>query len=275
MPRRLGADVLPDVLLDALAGLSPWAWTAAVLAGLGVLAALPPRRDLDALVGGVQRRPPPSTRWLSGRPDAVPLARRLGLGVALGAVAALLAQRVGLPPVWAWPAAPLVAVGVVVGLGRIEPQAARQRRQVLVLQTPQALELMASCLAAGLPVRAACGVVVDAFDGPVAEDLGRVRSSTDLGVPEAQAWLQLADHDQLGPAAADLARSVESGTLLVDTQRHHAVQARARREAALQVVARGVGVRSVLPLMTCFIPAFLLLGVVPTVASALARALAL
>jgi hypothetical protein len=61
----------------------------------------------------------------------------------------------------------------------------------------------------------------------------------------------------------------------VTTLRHHAVQARARREAALQVVARSVGVRSVLPLMTCFIPAFLLLGVVPTVASALARALSL
>lgn len=263
------------MLPDALAGLSPWAWTAAALAGLGVLAALPPRRDLDALVGGVERRPPPSTRWLSGRPDAVPLARRIGLGVALGAVAALLAQRAGLPPVWAWPSAPLVAVGVVVGLGRVEPRAVRQRRQVLVLQTPQALELMASCLAAGLPVRGACGVVVDAFDGPVAEDLGRVRSSTELGVSDADAWLQLADHDQLGPAAADLARSVESGTLLVDTLRHHAVQARGRREAALQVVARSVGVRSVLPLMTCFIPAFLLLGVVPTVASALARALVL
>ena len=263
------------MLPDALAGLSPWAWVAAALAGLGVLAALPPPRDLGAFVAGVERRPPRRARWLSGRADAVPLSRRAWLGVVLGAVAALLAQRTGLPPGWAWPLAPLVGLGVVVGLGRVEPRAARQRRQVLVLQTPQALELMASCLTAGLPVRGACAVVVDAFDGPVAEDLGRVRSSTDLGVSDADAWLQLADHGQLGAAAADLARSVESGTLLVDTLRHHALQARGRREAALQVVARSVGVRSVLPLMTCFIPAFLLLGVVPTVASALARALAL
>lgn len=263
------------MLAHALAGLSPWAWVAAALAGLGVLAALPPPRDLGALVAGTERRPHRPTRWFSSRPDAVPLSHRVWLGVALGAAAALLAQRVGLAPGWAWPLAPLVGVVVVVALGRVEPRAARQRRQVLVLQTPQALELMASCLAAGLPVRGACGVVVDAFDGPVAEDLGRVRSSTDLGVSDADAWLQLADHHQLGPAAADLARSVESGTLLVDTLRHHAVQARGRRGAALQVVARSVGVRSVLPLMTCFIPAFLLLGVVPTVASALARALAL
>ena len=258
-----------------LARLSPWACAAAFFAGLVVLALLPPPRDLGALVPADVVPPARRWSWVRGRDDAVPLARRACLGVALGVVAALLAVRSGLGAGWAWPLAPVVALTVVVLLGRIEPAAARRRRQVLVLQTPQALELMASCLAAGLPVRGACSVVIDAFDGPVAEDLGRVRASTDLGVSDVDAWVQLSDHAQLGPAAADLARSVESGTLLVTTLRHHAVQARARREAALQVVARSVGVRSVLPLMTCFIPAFLLLGVVPTVASALARALSL
>jgi len=261
-------------LLD-LGRLSAWAYAAAALAGLGVLALLPPPRDLGALAVWNVARSGRRSGWLRGRDDAVPLGRRAALGGALGVAAALLAGRVGLGPGWSWPLAPLVGLAVVVLLGRVEPLAARRRRQVLVLQTPQALELMASCLAAGLPVRGACGVVVEAFDGPVAEDLGRVRASTDLGVADADAWLQLADHPQLGPASADLARSVESGTLLVATLRHHAVQARARREAELQVVARSVGVRSVLPLMTCFIPAFLLLGVVPTVASALARALSL
>lgn len=260
------------MLLD-LSRLSPWAYVAAVLAGLGVLALLPPPRDIGALVAEEGPRTSRRGGWLRGRDDAVPLARRVWLGAALGAVAALLGARAGLGAGWASPLAPLVALAVVVLLGRVEPAAARRRRQVLVLQTPQALELMASCLAAGLPVRGACAVVVDAFDGPVAEDLGRVRASTVLGVADADAWRQLADHAQLGPAAADLARSVESGTLLVATLRHHALQSRGRREAALQVVARSVGVRSVLPLMTCFIPAFLLLGVVPTVASALAHAL--
>lgn len=262
------------VLLD-LGGLSAWAYVAAALAGLSVLALLPPSRDLRVLSTLDGPRVPGWVSWVGGRDDAVPLGRRGWLGAALGVAAALLAGRAGLGAGWAWPLAPPVALVVVVLLGRVEPAAARRRRQVLVLQTPQALELMASCLAAGLPVRGACAVVVDAFDGPVSEDLGRVRASTDLGVADADAWLELADHAQLGPAAADLARSVESGTLLVATLRHHALQARARREAALQVVARSVGVRSVLPLMTCFIPAFLLLGVVPTVASALARALSL
>ncbi|WP_139209700.1 type II secretion system F family protein [Microlunatus flavus] len=251
---------------------------AAVCAAATVLALLPPPRDLrssgepGATVPG---EPGPVIAWLRGREDAVPLGRRLGLGAVLAGVAALLAVRVGAPVWLSVGLAPVLLVAAVVLLGRVEPSSTRRRRQTLVLQTPQALELMASCLAAGLPVRSACAVVCDAFDGPVAEDLGRVRAATDLGVADAEAWQALAGHPQLGPAAADLARSVESGTLLVSTLRHHATQARERRQAALQVVARSVGVRSVMPLMTCFIPAFLLLGVVPTVASALARALSL
>ncbi len=258
-----------------MAGLSTWAYVSAAFAGLAVLALLPAPRDLGALLPPREGPGPPWTRFVVGRDDAVPLRGRVLPSAALGTAAAVLAVRLGVPAWLAWPAVPLVTVLGVVLLGRVEPARARRRRQVLVLQTPQALELMASCLAAGLPVRSACAVVVDAFDGPVAEDLGRVRALTDLGVADAEAWQRLAGHPQLGPAAADLARSVESGTLLVATLRHHAVRARERREAALQVVARSVGVRSVLPLMTCFIPAFLLLGVVPTVASALARALSL
>ena len=261
-------------MLPDLTAASPWAYAAAVSTGLCVLALLPTPRRLPASEPGPPDRRP-GRAWWRGRADAVPVRRRLVPGVALGLVVAVLAARVGAPG-WSAPVlAVVVALTAVVLLGRVEPAASRRRRQVLVLQTPQALELMASCLAAGLPVRGACAVVVDAFDGPVAEDLGRVRAATDLGVADADAWLALAEHAQLGPAAADLARSVDSGTLLVTTLRHHAVQARERRQAALQVVARSVGVRSVMPLMTCFIPAFLLLGVVPTVASALSRALSL
>ena len=61
--------------------------------------------------------------------------------------------------------------------------------------------------------------------------------------------------------------------MMIECLRHHADAAREARRAALQVRARSVGVRSVLPLMTCFIPSFLLLGVVPTVVSTLSGVL--
>jgi pilus assembly protein TadC len=66
---------------------------------------------------------------------------------------------------------------------------------------------------------------------------------------------------------------VESGTMMVEALRRHAAAAREARRADQVIRARSVGVRSVLPLMICFIPSFLLLGVVPTVVSSLVAAL--
>jgi pilus assembly protein TadC len=253
----------------------PWALVAAGSAGLAVFLLLDPPAGLRGLTGGPRGRGGGGevSSWLRGRPDALSLRLRLLVGLlAIAGIEAALLRLGGPSPGWAVVPVPLV-LAAVVGLGWLEPAATRRRRHRLVLQTPQALELLAACLAAGSPVRSACRAVVDAFDGPVAEDLGRVNALTALGVGDAEAWRALASHPQLGAAAADLARSVESGTLLVEGLRQHAVSARRQRRAALEVAARGVGVRSVLPLMCCFIPAFVLLGVVPSVASALARAL--
>ena len=85
---------------------------------------------------------------------------------------------------------------------------------------------------------------------------------------DAVAWRALRDHPTLGPAAVDFARSVESGTMLAETLLHHARSARLARRSDIEASAKAVGVRCVLPLMLCFLPAFLLLGVIPTVVSA-------
>ena len=167
----------------------------------------------------------------------------------------------------------VVAPSGVLALGWVEPQSARRRRDQLIMEVPQALELMAACLGAGLPARTACAAVVRTFDGPVGDDLGQVLALLELGVGDVAAWRTLHDHPQLGLAAADLARSVESGTSMVQGLRHHAAAAREVRRSERQVLARAVGVRSVLPLMMCFIPSFLLLGIVPAVVSAVFNAL--
>ncbi len=246
---------------------SQWAMVAAGLAGLALLLAWPPAARRSALAR--VRRPPP--RWLRGRADAAPFGRRLLGAGALGlAVTAVL-----------WRAGPLVALGCgllvtlagAVVLGWLEPAATRVARHRRIADTPQALDLLASCLAAGLPVRSALRAVVEVIDGPLADDLGQVLRLTELGRDDVSAWRTLARHDQLGPAALDLARSVETGALLVESLLVHAEVAREERRGQVEEAARRVGVRSVLPLMVCFIPAFLLLGIVPTVASAVLNAL--
>lgn len=249
----------------------------AALAATACLLALPsPRAGLRRIAAPSRTVAPGGNgalaRAVRGRPGAPTLARRLALGSAAGAAVCLVVARLltlGWWPFLAWPV--LVAASVVL-TGALEPRAVQERVRTLVADVPQALELVADGLAAGLPLRGACATVVEAFDGPVAEDLGSVLRSVELGVGEGEAWSQLVGHPQLGDAAADVARAAESGTELVTALRHHAAEARNRRRAALQQRARSVGVRSVLPLMTCFIPAFLLLGVVPTVVSAVVQA---
>lgn len=262
----------------ALSGLSTVAYASALLAGLAAWLAVPrPGGRWRALRAAATRTPDRLDRvraLVRGRPDAPPVTTRLLLAAGCASALCLAGSRLSNGPGrWCWVALPLLSVGGLLLLGWLEPQRTKRRRARLVLESPQALELMSACLAAGMPVRGANQAIVASFDGPVAEDLGRVRALVGLGVPDSEAWLTLHEHPQLGAAADDLARSVESGTMLVESLKQHSAAAREARRGALLVRARGVGVRSVLPLMVCFIPAFLLLGVVPTVVSALSRAL--
>jgi pilus assembly protein TadC len=271
---------VPTLAIILLAGFGP-PWESGLLcaafAGLAVFLALRhPRGQLRRMANGSSELTAamvPLARLIHGRPGAPPLVRRLLLSTA-SAIALRIAtvQIAG----WSWDriwfATPIIAVAGVLVLGWLEPRAARRRRQQLIMEAPQALELLAACLAAGLPARKACGAVVQAFDGPVADDLGRVLALLKLGVGEAAAWKSIHDHPQLGLAAQDLARSVESGTSMVQGLQHHAAAARETRRGALQVRARAVGVRSVLPMMICFIPSFMLLGIVPAVVSAVFNA---
>jgi pilus assembly protein TadC len=267
-----------QTMLTGLGTLSATALLSAGLAGLAVFLAL--RQPAGELRRLRRRRSKladvvaPLIRLIQGRADAPPLLRRvlLSLACALG----LTLSGAGIDG-WLgrviWFALPVVAATGVLVLGWIEPRSARSRRQQLIMEVPQALELMAACLGAGLPARTACAAIVRTFEGAVADDLGQVLALQQLGVPDAAAWRTLHDHPQLGLAAADLARSVESGTSMVEGLRHQAAAAREARRSVLQVRARTVGVRSVLPLMMCFIPSFLLLGIVPAVVSAVFHAL--
>ena len=62
-------------------------------------------------------------------------------------------------------------------------------------------------------------------------------------------------------------RSAQSGAPLSTVLARIAQDMRRDRHAAVEVAARSAGVRAVAPLAACFLPAFLLVGVVPVVAS--------
>ena len=161
-----------------------------------------------------------------------------------------------------------IAVALSRWLAKLEPAAVRRRRERLTAQLPLALDLLAACLAAGRPPADCLDAVAAAVGDPVAVELRAVSSRLALGGDPASVWKSMIGHPQLTPLARTMVRAAETGapvadglSRLVDDQR------RARRWDAEQR-ARSVGVQAAAPLAVCFLPAFVAVGIVPTIASA-------
>lgn len=148
-----------------------------------------------------------------------------------------------------------------------------ERHEALRASVPAVCELLAVCLDAGRPPRTALRVLVGVLDGPAAEELSGVLAQIDLGVDEAEAWGTLTGVAGYREVGRDLARSVRSGLGLAALLRQHAVDARSAQASRSLVRARAAGVQGVVPLMVCFLPAFVLLGVVPLFGSLVQRLL--
>jgi pilus assembly protein TadC len=110
--------------------------------------------------------------------------------------------------------------------------------------------------------------VAAAVGGPISEELGAVSARLAVGADPVSVWRALTGDSVLAQLARTMLRALETGapvaqglSRLVDDQR------RARRWEAEQR-ARAVGVKAAAPLALCFLPAFVTVGIVPTIAGA-------
>jgi len=156
-------------------------------------------------------------------------------------------------------------VAVWLALARLESPQTVRRRRAMEARFALVLDLLAGVVEAGAPLRNAVGDVADVIGAPDREPLDAVAAACRIGCTDAEAWHTLADDPLWGEVARELARSVESGTASARILRTQSDQARRARAAQLLTRARAVGVKSSLPLMACFLPAFLLVGVVPII----------
>lgn len=152
-------------------------------------------------------------------------------------------------------------------LGRLESRAARDRRLRLARQLPDVCDLLAATLASGAPVHSAITAVATASGAPAAECLMRVVAAMRLGASAADAWQELASEPSFVRVSAAFQRSAVSGAPIAEVLRGVAEDERRRRKSSVEVAARSAGVRTVLPLAACFLPAFILLGIVPVIGS--------
>ena len=250
----------------------------ALLAGLAVLLLVPPsgagrlRRTVgSARAGRPARGEPPSSGARAAGRRPVALAVRasrlpvpvLACGLAGAAVALLVAPPVGLA---------LGAALAVLGpraLGRLEPRSVRDERERMLADLPLLLDLLSSCLTGGAALPEAARAVGAAVPGPAGHRLQSVAAMLAVGAPPQEAWAALsggAPDDPLAPAARALARAADGGAPVAAAVARMAVEARADARSSAEQAARRVGVLVVAPLGLCFLPAFVLLGVVPVIA---------
>lgn len=135
------------------------------------------------------------------------------------------------------------------------------------------LDLVAAALDVGLAPVAALAAVAVGVPEPDRSRLRRAVAMVGIGGDPATVWRMLADDPVLGPLAHALARSERSGAPVAAAVRGLADESRRERRATRLAEARRVGVRTAAPLGACFLPAFFLIAIVPTVIALLGSAL--
>jgi len=127
------------------------------------------------------------------------------------------------------------------------------------------LELVAVALAAGAPVPLALATVGAAWPGAAGRGLVRAARAIELGAPWDVAWAR--GVSSVGAVAEALEPAWTAGASPVPLLRTAADRLRSRRRAETRAAAGRLGVQLVVPLTLCFLPAFVLVGLVPVLVS--------
>jgi pilus assembly protein TadC len=185
------------------------------------------------------------------------------------AAAAGLAVVVVVGHWWAVPFGAAAGAGVDRFLRRREPAEARSARLKAVADLPLGADLLAAVLRAGAPVDRAVSAVAAALGGPLGERLDRVGRSLRLGAEPPEAWAHLAEVPGADRMVAAAVRSSASGGALAGALTRLADDLRADRSVAVEAAAHRAAVLIVLPLGLCFLPAFVLAGLMPVMVAVL------
>lgn len=239
-------------------------WLALVSAGFTVWVWLPP----DAVLRLTQPLKLRLPKWAEPVPQAMDSKKRWCVAAIIGLF--VVGYGWDMTP-WVIAVGPLIATAVWIGLGRLEPQGARRRRLETIYALPQALDLVQACVGSGQPLRHAIATVGEAMGPPVSDLFDAVTNAISVGMSDEQAWQVLENNPIVGSLARDLARSTAWGMAITDVLAQHSNDLRRLGKNQRLASAKTVGVKSVLPLGVCYLPAFILIGVVPVIAGGLSQ----
>jgi pilus assembly protein TadC len=179
-----------------------------------------------------------------------------------------------------------VVIGLVAGgvgyrwLSRQRSREEVAEDQRVATDLPFAADLLAAALRAGAAPDVAARCTGKALGGPLGERLLRVDRALRLGAPADEAWGYLGIATGAGEAPREpvdgvrrlvhaAVRSQHSGAAFAGSLQRVADDLRADRLIAADAAGRRAGVLIVLPLGLCFLPAFVLAGLVPVIVAVL------
>jgi tight adherence protein C len=169
--------------------------------------------------------------------------------------------------------ATILALLALPGAGWVARRRAATRRLAVRSEAaPAVLDLLGAALLAGLNPHKAVLRVTERAPEVLHEDLGLAAAVLRLGGTPAAALRAAADRsglDELRAAAAALEAAERWGAPPAEALAARAEALRCRTRLHAEAEAGRAAVRLVFPLVLCFLPAFVLLVVVPTVVGAL------
>jgi type II secretion system (T2SS) protein F len=226
---------------------------------------------------GLQEAALASAKWASN-------ASRPTLRQVLGAAFAACAVGLFIGGAGGAIAGVMTGAGLLVFSSRRVSESEARARQRLIAAAPPPVDLFAAALAAGLLPADAAGVVATAFldaggsfaseqsasdvpTEPVREIAARFAAAAHAlreGAEPEVAWRPLSIDAATAPVAAAALRATRTGAPASQTVAKAARDVWNAAEQAAQAQIRAVAVRATAPLALCFLPAFVLVGVVPT-----------
>lgn len=204
------------------------------------------------------RSPAPATR------SAVPTRQPSTVALLVGLVGAVTVAVDGVDPVTLLA---LMAAGASVLWFARQRSAASARREAkaIAAELPSAADLLSTCLSSGATPADALQTVAEATQGPLADRFRQVAGALRLGADPADAWGPITSGHPLAPLARAFIRSGATGAPIAETVTAVADDQRLAARWTAEAAARRAGVLAVGPLALCFLPAFILTGVVPVI----------
>jgi tight adherence protein C len=144
----------------------------------------------------------------------------------------------------------------------------KRRQQAITRGLPYALDLLVTCVEAGLGVDAAIAAVTEKTTGPIAEIFAGYLREVGLGRTRREALAQVAERSgvpDLIALAASIAQAEQMGVTIGDALRLQARELRITHRQRVEAAAQRAPVLMTIPLAICFMPAMIAVTAVPAI----------